>query len=435
MEVGHVGLVREASDLGQVVREAALLITDYVASKGLDLRLEIQEPLPPVVLDRLRIRQVLLNLFTNAARFTERGQILAQVRRQEEAVAVSIADSGPGICPEDLEGIFQPFVSHDRRRADWRSGTGLGLPISKQFVELHGGRMGVESTIGVGTTVWFTLPLHPVDADGSNDLATTAARTTPELVAGMKPVVVLALPDGHGGSKLVHQVRRHLEGYQVEVANGIGEARERARELKAVAIVADVEESSDGVEGPVPLIRCPFPRLDRLASGLGVADYLVKPIAREDLLLAVKRLGAPTRHILIVDDDRWFVRLLSRMLSSDGSSYMISAAHNGLEALSRLKADRPDLVLLDVALPGLDGIGIVQQMKADPSLRDCQVIIVSAQEGDDGVALAGEVHLAKPDGYQLAELLDVIGAAISKMLPPKGLVAATEPALRGASPG
>ena len=122
---------------------------------------------------------------------------------------------------------------------------------------------------------------------------------------------------------------------------------------------------------PVPVFRCPIPHINRIAETLGVADYLVKPISREDLLSAIQRLNPTVGNVLIVDDDTHFVRLLARMLASDPNGYRISTAHNGEEALDRLRREPFDLLLADLAIPGLDGIGVIQQMARDPHLGTC----------------------------------------------------------------
>ena len=286
LEAGRLGLYREAVDLAQVIREAAALVSDYIKSKGLEVRLDLPPDLPILSLDRLRIREVLLNLLTNAARHTEQGCISVQVLPQEHAVRVSVSDTGPGIAPEDLSRIFQRFTSLAKPKSERHKGAGLGLPLSKRFIELHGGEMGAESTLGGGSVFWFTLPVDNVDTgDAFVDLPDMARPARP-YARDRHPVLVLAQAD----TGLERLLRRHLQDCRIESADGISAAEARAQECKAAAILADFSEAPGQVKGGTPLIRCQLPSFLRTARELGVAGYLAKPITREALLSA---MGVP----------------------------------------------------------------------------------------------------------------------------------------------
>jgi signal transduction histidine kinase/CheY-like chemotaxis protein len=429
METGSVGLLREPADLGEIIRDAATLVRDYVAAKGLELRLDLEAGLPPLMVDRLRVRQVLLNLLTNAARVTERGHVAVTLRRRDELARVDIADTGPGIPSADLVRIFQRFERGDANGAEDRRGTGLGLPISRRFIELHGGAMGVESVAGAGATFWFTLPLaameHTVLAPRSG--AALSGR------GGANPIVVLASQE----SELVRVLQRHLEGFDLETACDLASARRRAEESKAIAILADMDAPfSDAEDSAVPVVRCPLPSVRRLARRLGVAEYLIKPVSRESLVQAIGRLGRPIESILVVDDVPWFAELLTRMLTADGQRYDVAIAHTGDEAMSRLRGHRPDLMLLDLAIPNLDGAGVLAQVADDPALRDTSIIVISAHaEGEGNLPLGGEVRVEKPEGFRLTELMRVLDATLRQMAPPRAHVEPTAPAPPAGAPG
>jgi signal transduction histidine kinase/CheY-like chemotaxis protein len=421
LEIGHLGLIREPVDLGEIVRDALSLVRDYAAAKRLDLRLELAGDLSPLLLDRLRIRQVLLNLLTNAVRVTEHGGVQVRLVQHADDVEVTVTDTGPGIAPADQSRIFERFVTRDPPGHAGRAGTGLGLPISKTFIVLHGGEMGVESTPNVGTTFWFTLPVTPV---GGTAASSGSGAILPGYLRQHEQVLVLAEPE----PELVRLFQRHLEGFRVEVANDLAEAEATALELKASAIVADVGSSAPAGAGRVPVVRCPFPRAARLPEGLAVAGYLVKPISREALLGALRSLGCAVKRILIVDNDAWFGQLLHRMLAAESNDYLISTAQSGEAALARMQTDRPDLVLLDLAMPGLDGVGTLRQMAAEPGLSRVKVIVISAYgEGEGTTRLNGEIQISKPDGLQPAELTRLIAAIVSQLTPVRAHLPSREP--------
>jgi twitching motility two-component system response regulator PilH len=233
----------------------------------------------------------------------------------------------------------------------------------------------------------------------------------------------------HRDAGLARLLQRHLDGYRVETAASTGEADALARELRASAVLADVDAAEPAAPVGVATLRCPLPRVERLVERLGVVAYLVKPVARETLLRAVRDAGPAIRRVLIVDDDAPFAWLLSRMLASDGAPYRVSTAHGGEEALAAMRADRPDLVLLDLGMPGLDGVGVLGRMAGEPALGSVKVIVVSAHdEGDGSVPLAGELRLSKPAGFQLAELARLIDGVVRALAPAR-------PEPDGAAPG
>ncbi|HXW00636.1 MAG TPA: HAMP domain-containing sensor histidine kinase, partial [Anaerolineae bacterium] len=160
-EMGRLTLRREWANLAGDIEAALAIVWPLLEKKQLTLQANIPLNLPPVYCDRTRISQVILNLVSNAARFTDQGGITLSAQPQEQAVIISVADTGPGVLPEDAERIFEPFCQG--RGNPWRDqkGSGLGLSISKQFVELHGGQMWLESEPGVGSTFSFNLPIYP----------------------------------------------------------------------------------------------------------------------------------------------------------------------------------------------------------------------------------------------------------------------------------
>jgi CheY-like chemotaxis protein len=387
----------------------------------LDLRLDLPADSPRVMVDRLRIRQVLMNLLTNAARHTERGHITVRVGYDEREARVEVADTGPGIAAADVQRIFARFATTQTRRGE-AGGTGLGLPISQRFVELHGGTMGVESAPGAGATFWFTLP---AEAGGSAGASDAGALVRQRYLGRPQPLLLLAHPD----ASVARLLGRHLPGYRIETAADLSEAAERAGELRANAIVVDLfDDAPPG--GAVPVIRCPLPAADELAARLGVADYLVKPISRETLLAAIDRIEPSPRTILVVDDDRPFARLLTRMLSSGPRRYEVRTAADGRDGLAKMEATAPDLVLLDLSMPGLDGAGVLERMRADPRLAATPVIMLSAHVEGEGRAVVGrELRLEKPEGFKVAELTRLLDALVGAMRPAadSGTAMAREP--------
>lgn len=430
MEVGRLGLLREPIDLGQVVRDAVSLIREYVEAKGLKLVVEIPDDLPTLIVDRLRIRQVLLNLLTNAARFTETGDIKVVVSHRENNVEVRVIDSGPGIPPDDLPRVFEQFVTRDRSRSDWHSGTGLGLPISKRFVELHGGEMSVDSVINQGTTFWFTLPLMQLAGD---ERSSSAGHLTPRYQHQHEQVLVLA----HEDTGLARLLQRHLDGFRIEIASDLVDAERKALDVRATAILADLDATAATTpNGRTPIIYCPLPRVGRLVHRLGITDYLIKPVSRAILLQSIHRVATPIHNILIVDDDDRFARLLARMLRSDHSDYRITTVYNGEDALATLRKTGPDLLLLDLAMPGMGGLEVLQHMAGDPRLAKTNVIVVSAQgESDSRILLGTALRFEKPEGFHLAEMFEMVGAALKKLSPSRSNLTATASTLGEDLPG
>lgn len=409
LEVGHLGISREPTDLLQTIQEAASLVRDYVEAKKLELRLSLPSEMPLLLVDRLRIRQVLLNLLANASRFTERGHIEVRVEVKPDVVRVIVADTGSGIPAEELPHIFERFASKGGHQSVATTGAGLGLPISKHIVELHGGEMSAESTPGGGATFWFTLPLISVDGIAVEPAHVSVGRG---YLRASQQVVVLVHPDPDVGRLF----QRHLEGFRVEVVGQMSEARTRAQELTATAIISAVDDPGDGDSGPIPLVRCWLPERAGLAKHLGIDAYLVKPVTREALLQAVGQYGGRVKRVLIADDDVRFTRLLGRMLMTSDSRYEVRTAHNGEEAVAHLRSDKPDLLLLDLAMPELDGFGVLEVIAKDPSLRGVRVIVVSAASvGEGAFGLGSEVVIRKPGGFELGELIELVGAAISKL--------------------
>jgi signal transduction histidine kinase/CheY-like chemotaxis protein len=407
-------LVTAPTDLAAVVRDAAAIVREYVEAKGLFLRVEAAAELRAVPLDGLRVRQVLLNLLTNAARFTERGGITVAVERAADEALVSVADTGRGIPADELGRVFESFHHLDEEAARAHTSTGVGLALSRRFVELHRGRMWVESAVGRGTTFRFTLPLRspagePV-CEGAGEAAAPSRRR--------ERVLVLARQD----QALQRLLQRHLADCDVLTAADLDEAVGLAQELRASAVLADLD-APDRPDCPTPLIRCPLDGREQPIGGARVLDRLAKPVTRAALGAALARAG-PAQRLLLVDDDMRAVRLLGRMVRACGYAGELLTAHNGQEALDLLRSRRPDLVLLDVVMPVLGGREVLERMAADPALAPTPVIVVSGQgPQDDRLPLAGELRLSKPDGLQIGELVALIDASLSALRPPRAYLA------------
>ncbi len=429
-EVHRLALVREPANLADIIRDAVGIVGDYIHAKGLRLDVELDPDLPPMSLDRLRIRQVILNLLTNAARFTERGKISISASRHGREVLLSITDTGRGIPFDKINRMFEEFHHVDDLAAREHISTGLGLSISKKFIELHRGRMWVKSEVGVGTSFWIALPVEDVVDDGAVEVdAQDRQHDQSAPPAAAQPLLVLASES----PALRRLFERRLDAYRVVSTAESAYAGHLAEELKAAAIVADLETPVTDTAAPV--IRCSLRTESAAARTLGVADYLVKPITLLDLRTAIERLSIPIRRILLVDDDFRAVRLLMRMLSASGDDYELLSALNGDDALAIMRSASPDLVILDLAMPGRSGLDVLQEVQADSELSNIPIIILSATPPDDPPLQAStEIKITKSEGMTSQEVMGVIESVLQTLAPPRSYLPASGARLVGDHP-
>lgn len=413
IDVGRLVLTREESDVPSLVAEATGMVREYVEAKGLELRIQLAENLPTLHIDRLRIRQVLLNLLVNAARFTERGWISVEATCQDDSVLLRVSDTGRGIPGQELPKVFEEFSQTSISPSQGWSGTGLGLPISKKFVQLHGGGMGVESTYLQGTTFWFTLPCAPGLSAGPQAPPLVSPRPLERPGIHKRVLVVV-----HDDQRVIGLLQRYLDDYHLVGATSLKEGVTLANDIKAVALIAQGQAIPLTLADDVLYLSCPLPDPRRAAGLLGAQDLLVKPISDQELWEAIDGVDGMVQRVLIADDDPDMVRLIRRMLNPRIARRNCLEAHNGEETLRLLRMERPDLLLLDLIMPIVDGREVLAQMAEEPELADIPVIIISAKDQEEiGFRLSGPVQAAKPGGLHLGDVVRALEANLDALAP------------------
>jgi signal transduction histidine kinase/CheY-like chemotaxis protein len=383
IEAGRMELYKEplvVADLIQSVTSSAVGLTK---GKPIELIQEVEPDLPLVNADRTRVRQVLLNLLSNAAKFTEQGSITLSASRRGGELVISVADTGIGIAPEHHGTIFEEFRQVDSGSDRRYEGTGLGLAICRRFVALHGGRIWLESTPGVGSVFSFSLPIS-VSQPGP---AGNTAGGQPAVQAGTSILVV----DDDPATIEIVTTYLSREGYVVHGVADSARTIELARQLRPAAIILDIlMPNKDGWEilsdlktdselQAVPVILYTIVENQQLGLALGASAYLTKPIDAEQLCATVARLTASPAKILVIDDDPNAIEVVRASLAVV-DSYEIVAAPDAEAGLLAVAGVPPDLIVLDLMMPGLDGFGVLDQLGRDPRTSAIPVLVLTAKE-------------------------------------------------------
>lgn len=432
-EAGHAALTKEWTHMEEVIEQAIVAVRALFESKDLYLVSECSPDLPPVFCDSTRVRQVVINLLSNAGRFTERGGVRVGVWRDTNCILVSVADTGPGIAPEDQERLFEPFQQLDGSIRRRQGGSGLGLSISKRFVEMHSGKMWFESDLGTGTTFLFRLPLEAPAPPASAGVDDAKRWFSPYLhfeprtrqMKAPSPVVVPRYVLLERGDTLYRTLRRYGSGAEIISVPDYPSALTELNRSPATALIVnmpswaeDVPPSGDPLTSlpyGTPAVRCWVAGDSEVAARLEVASYLVKPVSRQDLLGALESLGEDVRSVLLVDDDMDVLQLFSRMIYSVGEHYQVSQATSGARALALLRERQPDVMLLDLIMPGMDGFQVLQEKQKDPSIREIPVVIVSSRDPSGDPIVSDSLIVTRGGGLSVREILDCT-AALSERL-------------------
>lgn len=419
LEAGRVELHLAAVDLGSLVRNVAQILRPQIDAKGQNLTLDLAPDLPEVLADANRVTQIVLNLLSNAHKYTPAGGdlgISAQVEPGGSRVRVDVRDNGIGLSVEDQAQLFSKFFRAQNRATREAGGTGLGLTISRSLAEMHGGTLTASSAPGEGSTFSFTLPIVPLPADDAR-AATPAPDAMP--AAGSCILVVEDEPD------IARLLQRYLErgGYRVLVAPTGEEAlrlatAERPQLITLDLLLPDVDGftvldwlKQEPLTAEIPVIFVTSLPLEG-QNWLGAIDYLPKPINQSFLLERVHLiLGQPGRGtVLVADDDADIRNLIAGLLRQAG--YTVSEAADGVEALEQVERARPNLALLDVRMPRLDGVEVLTLLRADPETANMPVVMMTnthgAMEANRSLValLGGAALLSKPStAEELAEAI------------------------------
>jgi CheY-like chemotaxis protein len=299
---------------------------------------------------------------------------------------IAVADSGIGIPEDKLELIFEEFRQVDSSTTRKYSGTGLGLSISRRLAHLLHGDITVQSTVGVGSTFTVAMPLR-YDAAQPTTRVAVPARAAP-LAQPVADKVVLAIDDD---PDVIYLLRENLgeAGYRVIGAPSGEEGVRLARALRPCAITLDIlmphkdgwqilhELKADPDTRDIPVIVLSIVDNKDLGYRLGAFDYLLKPFDREAILAALAHIPSHQGRLLVVDDDPQVVDLVRQLL--DDEPYEIAAATDGQEALEAVAEKRPDVILLDLLMPRMDGFTVIEHLQHDSQSRDIPVIVLTAK--------------------------------------------------------
>lgn len=426
-------LFRQRTDPLAIVREVEKMVRPAFAQKKLVFQVEVEADLPDIHVDATRIRQVLLNLVSNGLRVTDHGGVRIHLQRVGDELEFCVRDTGPGIAQKDITRIFGEFVQAGDNSWRRHEGGGLGLPISKRFIDLHGGQMRVDSQIGKGSSFYFTIPLaatrEATDEDGERTRHGSAYWKALEQKARDERLVLALASDQAAADAL----NRYVDKATIVAVDSAADVRTLVTELLPRAVFVDrsltLEQEDEDIlaslSADVPIISFPFPGNPQRPGSLpeGVARYLVKPIARTALIEAIDALGVDIRRLLVVDDDPAMLRFVQRALKSTAASaprrrMLLSTALTGTEALQQLQRDSPDVVLLDLSLPDMSGWDVLEELRA----KHIPAILITAHDYPGAIRPSPRdtlrITMQRPlTRHELSSLLDFLLTTIRPAYP------------------
>jgi GAF domain-containing protein/CheY-like chemotaxis protein len=410
IEAGKLELNPESVNLAPLVDEVVGTARQLAEQNKNRLVLDVQEKLGMLTVDPMRLRQILLNLLSNACKFTKEGEVALRIRKVADGrdwIEFAVSDTGIGMTAEQQSKLFEEFSQAASSTAQRYGGTGLGLAITRKLARMMGGDVTVESEPGKGSVFTVRLP-H--------------SGAVSEETQGHAGHCVLVIDDDATARELIAE---HLmaEGFSVTAAAGGLEGLKLARDLRPIAITLDVMMPDldgwsvlaalrqDPELAEIPVIMVTILDEQRRAASLGAAGYLTKPIDRERLrgLMGRFRTSAQSPRVLLVEDDADQRERVRTWL--EGQQWSVQEAADGREALARLQADKPDVILLDLMMPEMDGFAVVAALQKEPNWRDIPVIVITARDldGKDRERLnSGVQTVLVKETFRPAELVERI---------------------------
>jgi PAS domain S-box-containing protein len=425
VEAGRITLERETLDIDMLCTASMRMVAQIAMTKQISLNTSIDTAAELISADERRLKQILVNLLSNAVKFTPRGgKIGLEVRSDAERqqVTFTVWDTGVGISEADLAKLFQPFIQIDNRLNRAYTGTGLGLALVRRLAEAHGGSVGVESVAGQGSRFSVILPWDPAEQ--------RAVRlATPSVVNTAQPAIRQAMVI-EDSTTAAAQLSRYLQelGAHVEISSHSTGTVERAIALQPDVIILDILlPDEDGWQvlralkaeprtHDIPVIVVSVVDTPERARELGAAEVLLKPIDREMFVAALRRATTRTAEplveralvavpqqamrprVLLAEDNETNIEMLFEYLRSKG--YDVTVARNGEEAIVRAQEERPDVILMDIQMPGVDGLEAIRRIRADSVLAKTPIIAVTAlalpRDRERCLQAGADEYMAKP---------------------------------------
>ncbi|MDO8351520.1 MAG: response regulator [Gallionella sp.] len=419
IEAGKIELYAENIDLTAMTQQLASTIQPLVTRNGNTLQMHLPDDLGCAFTDQTKLRQVLLNLLSNACKFTERGVVTMTAARETvtgvDWLIFAVTDSGIGMTTEQMGRLFQAFSQADTSTTRKYGGTGLGLMISRHFCQMLGGDITVTSLPGQGSAFTVRLPATLQQDASVETIHRATAQHETTIVAR---ATVLVIDDDPNARDLLRRLLGK-EGFRVECAAGGNEGLKMAQTLLPDIITLDAmmpdkdgwtvlsELKANPLTAQIPVIMLTMMDNQNLGFSLGAADYLNKPVSRERLLETVgKHLSNRDGTILIVEDDIASRQMLRRALEQE--RWPVIEAENGRVALERIAEHIPALILLDLMMPEMDGFQVIEQLHQHDAWRTIPVVIITAKDltRQDMERLNGSVlQIVQKGTYSQSDLL------------------------------
>ena len=412
IEAGKMDLYLETFELAAMIGEVTTTVAPLLQRKDNTLELRLPPNIGTMHADLTKVRQVLFNLLGNAAKFTDHGTVALGIEREirdgREWLAFRVSDSGIGMSVEQQGRLFQAFSQADASTTRKFGGTGLGLAITGRLCEMMGGEIVVESELDRGSTFTVHLPAEMAEVSAEPELAPSTSEQTSVDPAAHPHAgganTVLVIDDDPNVHDLMTRVLAR-DGLQAVVASSGEEGLRLAAELRPVAITLDVMMprldgwavlaalKADPRTSHIPVIMLSMVEDKTLGYALGAADYLTKPMDRDRLSAVLRRYrrGEPGETVLVVDDDPLIRDQVRQVLA--GEDCAVIEAENGLVALKHLAEVRPDVILLDLMMPEMDGFAFADEVHRREAWRSIPIVVMTAKDltVEDRHRLAGAV--------------------------------------------
>ncbi|MEW6210166.1 MAG: response regulator [Acidobacteriota bacterium] len=419
IEAGKMNLYLETFDVSAMIDSAVAVIEPLVSKNSNTLKVTCGENLGSMRADMTKVRQSLFNLLSNAAKFTESGEIALDVERDGDWISFRVRDTGIGMTEKQMAKLFHAFSQADLSTASKYGGTGLGLAITKKFCRMMGGDVTAESKPGAGSTFTIRLPAEAREME---------AKTAP-LVKAKPPAEsagsILVIDDDQAVRELMERFLIK-EGFRVHCAATGDEGIRLAKERRPDAITLDV--IMPGVDGwavlaalkadpelaDIPVIMLTMIDDRNTGFALGADDYLTKPVDREKITAVLKKYRAEGCRVMIVDDDPAARDMISRLLAKE--SCVVIEAANGREAIDHIQSQRVDLILLDLAMPEMDGFEVIGELEKREEWRGIPVVVITAKDisAEDRLRLDGHVEkILQKGAYSREQLLAEVREMVS----------------------